>query len=640
MGKGHQHMKKLKSEKAKVKLKGSKHLPKGTNVTDTSFKIKQIVIREQLKAANEADHLSKRKLNVKELLSRLQHYNKSVKNDAINDLKQIVSLYPNEIVIPNLCQLIQGVSHLILDRENNVRRESLNLISMILTAVSVEQVSPFFEILSSYFRCAMTHIDISIQEDSLFLLDILLTHTPSLVATHSNKIMENFFDLISKLRANSKPGRTLTVNLNSKQTTVKWRIKVLNRLKNMLDAIYNEKQKNSTAQCNIKEVKHVTFESATDSSAIYNYKNFIPVPLNIDMKQKVSETDDNIIKYIDVLVPLLNETWLEVGPNSKIENNETDVILTEEAASVLNCILNIFQLLHSFIKIYEKETGNLKIEKEFILKYRDSFINYIFNYFPYSKTGSMKRKKNASSEGNLSFCVSENFMICTIFCIFNNKICADDLPQKKCAEKMLKYIYKTDVLIRRYAENDDQSKQAIILLRRLFLMVDKSWNGFPVYGKILKTVINISTGTTISGKIQADIFDIFCEMIHIEHLYELPVYQKWLCTLPLLLVNSEISGRVIKMISVLLKQNNKLFNKSMTEQFADILTNISTVTLIETDNVPNFKTSVIGLVHYLPADHIEEYMEVMFASDCELSLKQYFIEVLEMRYPIYLQFLD
>lgn len=72
MGKAHQHMKKLKSEKAKVKLKGSKHLakgskhlPKGTNVTDTSFKIKQIVIREQLKGGTEAEHLSKRKLNVK-----------------------------------------------------------------------------------------------------------------------------------------------------------------------------------------------------------------------------------------------------------------------------------------------------------------------------------------------------------------------------------------------------------------------------------------------------------------------------------------------------------------------------------------------------------------------------------------------
>lgn len=65
MGKGHRHTKKLKSEKAKVKLKGSKLLPKGTNITDTSFKIKQIVVREQLKAANEAEPLSKRKLNIK-----------------------------------------------------------------------------------------------------------------------------------------------------------------------------------------------------------------------------------------------------------------------------------------------------------------------------------------------------------------------------------------------------------------------------------------------------------------------------------------------------------------------------------------------------------------------------------------------
>lgn len=82
------------------------------------------------------------------------------------------------------------------------------------------------------------------------------------------------------------------------------------------------------------------------------------------------------------------------------------------------------------------------------------------------------------------------------------------------------FITETDVLIRRYAENDAQCKQAIILLRRLFLMVDKSWNSFPVYRKILKTVINVSTETTITGKVQADIFDIFCEMIHIEHLYE------------------------------------------------------------------------------------------------------------------------
>lgn len=42
------HKKFIKSEKAKTKLKGNK-LPKGLNVTKTDFKVKKIVIREQLK---------------------------------------------------------------------------------------------------------------------------------------------------------------------------------------------------------------------------------------------------------------------------------------------------------------------------------------------------------------------------------------------------------------------------------------------------------------------------------------------------------------------------------------------------------------------------------------------------------------
>lgn len=42
------HKKFLKSEKAKTKFKGAK-LPKGLNVTKTEFKVRKIVIRDQLK---------------------------------------------------------------------------------------------------------------------------------------------------------------------------------------------------------------------------------------------------------------------------------------------------------------------------------------------------------------------------------------------------------------------------------------------------------------------------------------------------------------------------------------------------------------------------------------------------------------
>lgn len=55
-----------KAEKSKIKLKGAK-LPKGTNVTKTNFKVRKIVIPEQLKQRNLSDTsaLSHRSLTAK-----------------------------------------------------------------------------------------------------------------------------------------------------------------------------------------------------------------------------------------------------------------------------------------------------------------------------------------------------------------------------------------------------------------------------------------------------------------------------------------------------------------------------------------------------------------------------------------------
>lgn len=60
--------KRLKKEKTKVKLKAKKstnQLPKGLNVTNTSFKVKKILIREQLQHRDETEVISTHKLNIK-----------------------------------------------------------------------------------------------------------------------------------------------------------------------------------------------------------------------------------------------------------------------------------------------------------------------------------------------------------------------------------------------------------------------------------------------------------------------------------------------------------------------------------------------------------------------------------------------
>lgn len=58
------HKKFLKSEKAKIKLKGVK-LPKGLNVTKTDFKVKKIVIKEQITDTHNQVGTVIRKQNIK-----------------------------------------------------------------------------------------------------------------------------------------------------------------------------------------------------------------------------------------------------------------------------------------------------------------------------------------------------------------------------------------------------------------------------------------------------------------------------------------------------------------------------------------------------------------------------------------------
>lgn len=110
----------LKSEKSKTKLKGkNKELPKGTNVTKTNFKVKKIVLREQLKKHGETEALSTRKLSIKELLSRLNHFNTHSRTEALNGIKELIELHP-EVLETNLGELVHGVTPLVLNIEKVV----------------------------------------------------------------------------------------------------------------------------------------------------------------------------------------------------------------------------------------------------------------------------------------------------------------------------------------------------------------------------------------------------------------------------------------------------------------------------------------------------------------------------------------
>lgn len=170
----------------------------------------------------------------------MKHHNAAYRTEGLRYLKEMVTHHPQE-ASKHLNSIIKGISELCLDVERDVRKECFKALNLVFASQTPEVILPFFNTISSYLRCAMTHIHIQIQEDSLFMLDCLLLHMPSLVAANSDSIFSSFLDMISKLRVESKPERTLTMNLGSKLTSVKWRSKVLDRLLGILKTIVDNR---------------------------------------------------------------------------------------------------------------------------------------------------------------------------------------------------------------------------------------------------------------------------------------------------------------------------------------------------------------------------------------------------------------
>lgn len=247
------HRKFLKSEKAKVKLKGNT-LKRPQNVTKTDFKVKKIVISEQLKNVQHPLEIGERKKHsINDCLARLKN---SSSAEVISNLKDII-LYQPEDFQKHLEAIIKTVANLSLSIEKNDRKDCFKILDIICSQTSEFMLRPFFPVLVTFLKCAMTHIKPTIQEDSLLMLDLLLKNAPRLVACEKDSILTPYLDLVSKMRTENKPERTLSLQMGNKITNTKWRKNILERLIAFLRCINQQIKQLEFAG---KDEKHNTYE--------------------------------------------------------------------------------------------------------------------------------------------------------------------------------------------------------------------------------------------------------------------------------------------------------------------------------------------------------------------------------------------
>uniref|UniRef100_A0A2H1V7T9 SFRICE_014571 n=1 Tax=Spodoptera frugiperda TaxID=7108 RepID=A0A2H1V7T9_SPOFR len=594
----------LKSEKSKTKLKGkNKELPKGTNVTKTNFKVKKIVLREQLKKHGETEALSTRKLSIKELLSRLNHFNTHSRTEALNGIKELIELHP-EVLETNLGELVHGVTPLVLNIEKVVRHESLKTLHVILSKANIERIDPFFDIMCTYLRSAMTHIDGRIQEDSLLFLDTLLLCTPVKVAQDFHKIIPNFLDMISKLRVDSKPGRTLTVNLGSQITSVKWRVKVLHRLKDYLQEFvkYNKIQD--------YEGPVIDTTKIFDASKMNHYSLFNPsyiqkCPLSCFSSKNLQETVplDEVEKfreYTDTLMPLLFETWLEVCPNISSEKN-IETVVSEDAAALLNHTLDVISLIWSLVKHFNIKSPSSNIQNTFSQKYRKPYLQHFVNAFPYVTNIRTKQRNVSSSEFENTITdpklVAQNLVICELFILLNPNINVKN--QNKDVLSVLKYIEKT------FNKNTQAEINDIIIkiLHTIFSNEVNNWTrNISVMNDLFQKIVWAYFNKELPSSFRQKIFSLLCKIAlndKLGHFHDCDAYNTWVKNLPDILLEKTVEVQTVDIIHKFAVRNNKTFNSVVRPKLLEIVQNLPNIIISDVDSNQSSYYKLFSLLYYV-----------------------------------------
>jgi len=170
-------------EKKVVKVGKVKKGP--ANVTDTSFTAKKLAIRAQNLAKSQPINSTNLLDALKPILSACGHYAASSRREALSQLAVKLFILKNEQLVPYLDPMLSATLKTICDEDDAVRQKSLLFFSELFGKFPDTSLAPFLPRFLAFLRLALSHLNSSIQDDSLKFLQLMArneaTFGPALV---------------------------------------------------------------------------------------------------------------------------------------------------------------------------------------------------------------------------------------------------------------------------------------------------------------------------------------------------------------------------------------------------------------------------------------------------------------------------
>ncbi|KAK3866156.1 hypothetical protein Pcinc_028294 [Petrolisthes cinctipes] len=418
MAKSARAKKAKKADFAKVKIKVGKKLKKAQNETKTDFKARKIIVAEQLARKTNETVLTKKMHNIKDLLSRLQHNNTYVRQDGINGLLELVKNKDCDLLVPHLSVMVGGAAPCMFDSDALIRSTTNKFIEALITKVGVH-LEPYMNVIATHLSCAMVHLNMHVQGDSLKVMNLLVTRCPALMARHASTLLTNFLNLISRKAKNplvetaekkNSVGlvdfrRVLLDSPSNTMTATKWRIRLLQELSAFMEAVLAEQN------CIEYHIPLTTWQSVTLGS-LAPVATYDGVQGSIGGQVSLFSDTQQLATFVHSVVPLLFQVWAEVEPSSN-EHSQGSNIINEEATETLTCIVSIItQLWKAAHRLAEQTSTECNW---FLGELKSKFQFHIMRWFPcYRRIDVSDKKKKRGDDYGLQYCDNLNLSMAAL----------------------------------------------------------------------------------------------------------------------------------------------------------------------------------------------------------------------------------
>lgn len=383
--------KRKREEKNKTQLKKprtapGKHLPKGTNVTKTEFRVAKIVIPGQAGAPSQGGPTTRKRLGLKEVLHKLGHFSQTVRADGLEGLKELLSAKTTaSLVNSNLAFILTSLVPVTQDKERKLRRLAISLLPLVLSDVSPSLLTPLHSLLSAHLCCSLTHIDPRIQQDGLTMLDTLLDKAPGFIRSNYNFLLPNCLDQISNKKVGEK-GPSVAANMTETMTALEWRVLVLTRVDRVLDTVVQEKESRISSTVNAKSLVF----SPGLSCPVTSMSSPTWLPMS---SLSARTTTSSMLTNLKLVMPLLVETWVEARSNEN--NSRKGSTLTSQVGDLLMCEAGVMDKL-LVLALDNSEGGDreavLKLVND---KYMMDIKQHFLSHMPYTSQGKSADQANA-----------------------------------------------------------------------------------------------------------------------------------------------------------------------------------------------------------------------------------------------------